>query len=83
MIYDRHSSQVLSSQDIEKSDGGEIIIQMGEVIQETVSGKKEAERLSENSSKPRIHKWVRLGKSQEFREIGSSFFYISQSKSGV
>ena len=42
-----------------------------------MSGKKEAERLSKNSSKPRINKWVRLGKSQEFREIGSSFFYIT------
>lgn len=47
------------------------------MIQELESSKKEAERLSKNFSKPRISQRVRLGKSQELREIGSSFFYIT------
>lgn len=47
------------------------------MIQESVSGKKESKKVSKSSSKPRINKWVRLRESQELREIGSSFFYIT------
>lgn len=50
---------------------------MGEVIQEPVSGKTEAESLSKNFSKQRKSKGIKVGKSQELRETGSSFWYIT------
>lgn len=69
------SAFVLSK--IEKSVVRETIPTWGIDDQELESGKKEAERLSKNFTKPRINQRVSLGKSQEVREIGSGFIYVT------